>query len=1445
MPTEDEQTAKYFSNQALFSDHYLVERMDAHPEWEEDIGDAFAQLQELYEAKRDILEGLNEAQTEDEFIRPLLRDVLGFEFEVQTSVTRQGRLNWPDYALFTRAQDKAEAQRFRDQEGAYYARAAAVADAKYWGRPLDRKVDDARDELSNANPSFQIVNYLVATGVDWGVLTNGQLWRLYYAHARSRVDTYFEVDLARILESDNVEAFRYFYLFFRAAAFERDPQTDQSFLEAVYEGSVNYGVELEKRLKDLIFERIFVHLATGFLAYRRTNGGVTVETQESLAEVYQGTLRLLYRLLFLLHAEARGLLPVEDRHGYYGYSLTHLKRDVAHRIGAGQTLSPVSTDIWNDLGGLFRIIDRGDPALNVPRYNGGLFRRDNPKNAFLNTHRMADVYLAPALALLTRERDPETGQHRFIDYKSLNVEQLGSIYEGLLEFHLRIAERDLAVTKSKGAEVYRPVEEVSNPLKVIRQDELYLENDKGERKATGSYYTPHYIVEYIVEQTLGPVLGERAGRFRELMDEIEPRRQRVQEIEGKLAADPDRADAWVTRWKDERRTLLKKLEPWEREAVDALLGVKVCDPAMGSGHFLVYATDWLAEHLIVVLNEFPQNPVLRRIADIRQQIVEELARQGIEIDAEQLKDTSLLKRMVMKRCIYGVDLNPMATELAKLSLWLDSFTVGAPLSFLNHHLKVGNSLIGAQVDEVRQALEAEDTGQIHMFGGPFAGLLTATSLMRDVAAYTDATFQEVEQSAEKYAAFEKAMLPYKRVLDLWVSRHFGNDRADEFLRLYGQEALQAVVDEDVDLASEYRQAVDKARALWRERRFFHWELEFPEVFIDLERSDWKQNPGFDAVMGNPPYGYRVTGEIDEFMDASLGRAESENIAEYFVEQCFQVLAKPSNWGMIIPKQVLHTPTWQDVRMALHQPDGVQVNSIIDVSEAFGEVLLEQVIVVASERPIKRIRVGLVKGDLIIDDYSLDASKLSPRLWPIYAFDEFEATFEKIGAASVPLGDVASLFFGIKNIKSELTVDKGIPMIIGDNIARYRFVGTFPRLPKEYLSPSMTKRHLKKKLVVQRIVAHVTKPHPRIIPMATFDEEALLAFDTVTTVVLTAEEYSYHYLLALINSTFAAWYLHRFVFNFSTRTMGFRKGFADHLPIRRIEFTTPADERERLVAAGITEATEWIESTEKASVDSVAFSAFSDSKLGRWLSARLAADGSTDTEHEQADVVHDLLAHLAERMIELHKQRQRLGKALDPFKFLDRGIPFIKFTDAFADEIKYGERVKTFEVSETSKVYDLSAVHHDVDGLRLVPSEVEGWELQVQLKLRDPDADWQEWQYEEGENRIARQWAPVYRLPLSDEKARYYQHAFQVLGEFANAKSFPGGYTRTTMKKLQLARVPAFDPDADLTPLVELSQELVEVQARIARTDRLIDQIVYRLYGLTEEEVAVVEGRSGA
>jgi len=194
------------------------------------------------------------------------------------------------------------------------------------------------------------------------------------------------------------------------------------------------------------------------------------------------------------------------------------------------------------------------------------------------------------------------------------------------------------------------------------------------------------------------------------------------------------------------------------------------------------------------------------------------------------------------------------------------------------------------------------------------------------------------------------------------------------------------------------------------------------------------------------------------------------------------------------------------------------------------------------------------------------------------------------------------------------------------------------------------------------------------------------------------------------------------------------------------------------------------------------------------------------------------------------------------KFLDRGARFVKFRDAFAEAIKYGKRLPP-----PDPALDLDAAHHDIDGLRLAPvgeGAASGWWLEAQLKLRDPADEWRSWQYEDEGRYIARVWVPVYHFPPDAPELTMWRRAFfAALDDFANAKSFPGGRTRTTRQKLRLTRVPAFDANADLEPLIDLSAELAAIKARIAETDALIDQIVYRLYGLTAEEIAVVEGAS--
>lgn len=271
---------------------------------------------------------------------------------------------------------------------------------------------------------------------------------------------------------------------------------------------------------------------------------------------------------------------------------------------------------------------------------------------------------------------------------------------------------------------------------------------------------------------------------------------------------------------------------------------------------------------------------------------------GISIHPSKLRDDNLLHRAVMKRCIYGVDLNPMAVELAKLSLWLHSFTVGAPLSFLDHHLRCGNSLIGATAREAEASMAVD------------AGVETSERLFRD---------------------FDRQAKPYKQLLDIYVSRHFGVRGADSFLRRYGALAINA----NPERMSEADAAVvSEARRLYEEKRFFHWDLEFPEVFIDLSTASWKENPGFDAVVGNPPYVRSVRlKEADSETWAYYSKAyQSAAKREFDIYLCFaegglKWLNSQGHAGMIVPNKWFTTKVGESLRVLLSQQRGVE--SLVD------------------------------------------------------------------------------------------------------------------------------------------------------------------------------------------------------------------------------------------------------------------------------------------------------------------------------------------------------------------------------------------------------------------------------------------------------------------------------------------------------------------------------------
>jgi len=1065
---ETQRLKRPYTNQGLFSEHYLETRLRETSEWQEDFEPQRRKLLELYEKKKELLKNANEAQTEEEFIQPVLK-LLGFSYWVQPKTKGTGGAEFPDYVLYPNEGVKRQAVTQKNDEGKLYAPALAIAEAKYWERDLDvRRRADPRDLAASAvSPAFQIARYLEATGVEWGILTNGREWRLYWGRASDKQKRYFSVDLVQVL--NDPEAFRFFWLFFRKEAFLEGAQP--SFLRRVLEGSEQYGLRVGKRLKEVVFHRVFPWIAKGFLRYREREGEVP---EEALSEAYKATLALLYRVLFLLYAEDRELLPVTDALGYREYSLVRMRREIAEKIDRGQRFSEQSFDYWERLTTLFRIVDKGDSALKVPPYNGGLFR--SGRYPFLETHKVADAFLAPALDELSRQED-EDGVRRFVDYKYLNVRELGALYEGLLEHRLK-----------------------------MENDEVHLENDKGERRLTGSYYTPDYVVKYIVEKTLAPVVEERKEALLPVLEEYRK--------------------WWRLHDKRPGVDTVRELQRLREKALETLLDVKVVDPAMGSGHFLVAAVDYLSERFSSLIAELDAEPITDALAEIRTEIKSEMGRYGLELRDEQLSDINLLKRMVMKRSVFGVDLNEMAVELAKLSLWLDAFTVGAPLSFLDHHLRHGNSVLGVRKDDFLDWVNRENPMWAEEIEREVKEATMKAESLLDVS---DLTLAEVALSQKLYAEAEAAFMPLRHALDVYAASLFAPKpkrgkpshpfkEAQVYLPGFKLSELA-----DPPEKHHIRDAVNFAR----ERHFFHWEFEFPEVFFPPEGSSRYYNPGFDAVIGNPPYvRQEQLSENKEFLkkvykDVYVGKAD---LYTYFFARGLLVLREGGRLGFISSRQFVRAEYGKGLRKLLASR---RIEEFVDFGEnpVFEDAsTFPGIFILQNVKPSYPVRFAKIhKGDFeeiikapyetqvevlkkIVDRNLelLDEDAFSPEGWTLASAAE-NAVLRKMKEAGVPLGEyVKDILYGIKTgYNAAFFIDETTrnhlinedpksaelikPLLVGDDVRRY-----YARWPRRYVILILSSTDFEGKRGEELAEAIGIQPHPW--RSASSEEEARRIFE---------------------------------------------------------------------------------------------------------------------------------------------------------------------------------------------------------------------------------------------------------------------------------------------------------------------------------------------------------------
>lgn len=875
----------------------------------------------------------------------------------------------------------------------------------------------------------------------------------------------------------------------------------------------------------------------------------------------------------------------------------------------------------------------------------------------------------------------------------------GLFYEGILEYKLHLAEEPMVAVKEKGNEVWVPKREAAGKKfsDSVEPGRLYLVTDKGERKATGSYYTPEYIVKYIVKNTLAPLINP-------LLEEA----------------------MWSI---ESREALLKKL-----------LSIKVLDPAMGSGHFLVEATDYIAREIIHA---------------------QEVARpEDLEVEEVAENDIHWARREVVRNCIYGVDLNPMAVELAKLSLWLNTVASNKPLSFLDHHLRCGNSLIGAKLESLMALPDSKrDLEQLPMWQFVLKQQKEHTEdLLKqyaDMAARPDDDLKTVKEKEKRYGELREEELS-KRLVDLadiWLSTFFGNEvDEEEYQELQNFLSPRRFLD-----WSEFRtkEWFSRAKMLASEKRFFHWELEFPEAFQG-------ENRGFDAVIGNPPY--------DELSEVALKRKIDEknylqadkiyheaatfriNLYRLFIACAIDKMKTKGLHGFIVPLSLLGDRfTFELRRKLLTTYEFQSIEAFPQKDDPNNRIFFDAklptcIYILAHKQPGLEFRVRTHPGKDILEkspSYMASAqeiAKFDPINFTIPLLDELAwALLRKLALRSwlCPIGEVASPMSGevIFNeaFRPYLSDDSKKTLVLrGGHIQRYFILddpkqGTPVYIDKEkWLLDSEVGSsafaHLNPRIVYQESAAldNWRRVIATYLPAGNICGHKICYFVNI--------KYDMMAFLAIFNSTIIEW---RFGLVSTTNNLSAYQISA--IPFPKISFSTPEPERARLVAE--------LKQLYKASK-------FKEILASVDVCLPKDAQGNFVTTQEKSDVIHDLLAFLAGQMLEMNKQKQAEIKG-------------------FLGWLEGEVRAKVEDLTPKTKVQEYHKLQFD--------------ELLAILK--------------KNKRKIAID--PARREP--QERLRT---------EFG-----------ASVGKLK--------------PLME----------RIAATDGLIDQIVYKLYGLTEEEIGIVEGKA--
>jgi hypothetical protein len=646
---------------------------------------------------------------------------------------------------------------------------------KYHNPPITHIVSpsqslDIRTERGKPSPHDALQEYLNVHADQWALLTNGLYLRVLRDFHHTYVKGYVEFDLEAIFLTRSFRDFQALYRTAHASRFTR-ADTDKLLLEEYFTHSQLVGEKIGSKLRENVVKAISA-LGNGFLDQQLILE--LAEDEAKCMQFYEEILRIIYRIIFLLYAEQRGMLggsaksPGQDLY-LEEYSMNSL-RDRA--LDTFRTEDKHS-DNWIGLKNTFKMISSGAPKLGIYPYNGMLF--DECRDEFVSSHNCTNSNLLEAIFCLTVTEIDET-MHR-ISYADIDVEEIGAIYEGLLDSKPRILNEPETINGTQYA-----------------ANCFVLDPRGSARKKSSSYYTNAELIEELVKSALEPVINDKINQAGESKE--------------------------------------------AREA--ALLSIKVCDPACGSGAFLIAANNRLAT----------------RLAELRSD------------DIPTESGLQQARRDVLQHCIYGVDVNEMAIELTKVSLWINALVKDKPLNFLDHHLKCGDSLIGATPELIGKGVPtkafepalgddkgvASELKKINKKQLENASLSTWTATAAgDICSSEFAALSETNEGdpsviKEKDRRYRQlthsdAYGEQKLLADTWVSSFFW-----PLIKNGGDYPTQRILDliHERGSASVTAKFRDSVKSIAEEYHFFHWFLEFPEVF-------YREKGGFDCVLGNPPW----------------------------------------------------------------------------------------------------------------------------------------------------------------------------------------------------------------------------------------------------------------------------------------------------------------------------------------------------------------------------------------------------------------------------------------------------------------------------------------------------------------------------------------------------------------------------------------------------------------